>query len=169
MDLLNILILLLAIFFFFISWTYFLGAPWIPSSISTVHRMLRLAEVRPGDIVYDLGSGDGRVLIAAVRYFGARAVGIEIDPIRYLITRIKISVMGLQDKAQVILGNLFSEDLSNADVIVVYLSQDANLRLSKKLMKELKPGTKIVSHTFKFLCFKEFKNKDESQIYLYRS
>ncbi len=165
----NIIIILSVLGFLFIAWTHYLGAPWIPSSSSTVHRMLQLARVKPGDTVYDLGSGDGRILIEAARHFGARAVGIEIDPIRYLLTKAKISFLGLQDRVQIILGNFFNQDLSDANVVVVYLSQDANMKLSKKLIKELKPGTRIVSHTFIFPCFEEIENENNSSIYLYKS
>ena len=82
--------------------------------------MLKIAKIKPGDVVYDLGSGDGRILLEAARHFGARAVGIEIDPLRYIITKIKIHVLNLQDSVQIIWGNFFKQDLSNADIIIVY-------------------------------------------------
>ena len=157
------------IFFLFITWTHFFGAPWIPTSSSTVLKILRIAQIRPGDVVYDLGSGDGRILIEAARHFGAKAVGIEIDPLRYIITKIKIYVLHLQDRVQIIRGNFFKQDLSNADIIIVYLSQDTNMKLSEKLLRELKSGTRIVSHTFTFCCFEELETGEDLPIYLYKS
>jgi len=157
------------LFFLFIAWTHFFGAAWIPTSSSTVLKMLRIAQIRPGDVVYDLGSGDGRILIEAARHFGAKAVGIEIDPLRYIITKIKIYVLHLQDRVQIIRGNFFRQDLSNADIIIVYLSQDTNMKLSEKLLRELKSGTRIVSHTFTFCCFEELETGEDLPIYLYKS
>jgi cyclopropane fatty-acyl-phospholipid synthase-like methyltransferase len=162
-------IIISIIFFLFIAWTHFLGAPWIPTSSSSVKKMLKIAKIKPGDIVYDLGSGDGRVLIESARHFGAKAVGIEIDPLRYIITKIKIHFLHLQDDVRIIWGNFFKHDLSDADIIIVYLSQDANMKLSEKLSRELKPGTRIVSHTFTFCCFEEIKTGEDSPIYLYKS
>lgn len=162
-------IILSIIFFLFIAWTHFFGAPWIPTSSSSVRKMLKIAKIKPGDIVYDLGSGDGRILIEAARRFGARAVGVEIDPLRYIITKIKIHVLNLQDSVQIIWGDFFKQDLSNADIIIVYLSQDANMKLSEKLSRELKSGTRIVSHTFTFCCFEEIETGEDSPIYLYKS
>jgi precorrin-6B methylase 2 len=162
-------IIISILFFLFIAWTHFFGAPWIPTSSSSVRKMLRIAQIRPGDVVYDLGSGDGRILIEAARHFGAKTVGIEIDPLRYIITKIKINVLHLQDSAQVIWGNFYRQDLSDADIVIVYLSQDANMKLSEKFIGELKPGTRIVSHTFTFSCFEELETGEDSPIYLYKS
>ncbi len=126
------------------------GAPWVPSSLRTVQRMLRLAGVQLGETVYDLGSGDGRVLIIAAREFGARAVGIEIDSLRYLWTRLLIARLGLGDRVSVRHANFFNVDLGDADVVTLYLLQDTNNRLRPKLLRELRPGARVVSHTFTF-------------------
>jgi SAM-dependent methyltransferase len=151
-----------------IAWSGVAGAPWLPSAQHRVRRMLELAEVQPGDVVYDLGSGDGRVLLTAIREFGARAVGIEIDPLRCLWTRRRLAGRGLSDRAHVIWGNFFHEDLSEADVVIVYLRQDTNNRLMDKLWHELKPGTRVVSNTFIFPGWTvETIDKDE-HLYLYR-
>lgn len=164
-----LLFIIAVIFFLLIAWTHFLGAPWVPTSKSSVRKMLEIAKVKKGDVIYDLGSGDGRVIIEAARHFGVKAVGIEIDPFRYIITKIKIRILHLQEDVKVIWGNFFKHDISNADVIIVYLSQDANMKLSKKLVLELKPGVRIISHVFPFFCFEEVKTGVDLPIYLYKT
>lgn len=126
----------------------FTGAPWTPTPFSTVRRMLRLANVQPGETVYDLGSGDGRVLWVAAREFGAWAVGVEIDPLRFAWTRLAIKLLGLGERVRVSRANLFDVDLSGADVVVLYLLPKANGRLAPKLLRELRPGARVVSHAF---------------------
>ena len=116
----------------------------------TVRAMLTLAEVKPGDVVYDLGCGDGRVIVTAAREFGARAVGIELDPLRFLFCRARIGLMGLKGRVSVRLGDFFKQDLSGADVVTCYLLQETNKELAAKLRTELRPGTRIVSNTFTF-------------------
>ncbi len=126
----------------------FWGAQFVPTPFDTVRRMLRLANVQPGEAVYDLGSGDGRVLWVATREFGARAVGVEIDPLRFAWTRLAIKLLGLGERVRVLRANLFDADLSGADVVVLYLLPTANSRLAPKLLRELRPGARVVSHAF---------------------
>ena len=97
-----------------IVWTHFWGAPWVPTSRALVHNMLTIAEVEPGDVVYDLGCGDGRVIITAARRFGAQAVGIEIDPLRYVWCQLLITLLRLRKRVKVFFGDFFSQDLSDA-------------------------------------------------------
>jgi SAM-dependent methyltransferase len=151
-----------------IAWSGIAGAPWLPSARHRVRRMLELAEVQPDDVVYDLGSGDGRVLLTAARDFGARAVGIEIDPLRCLWTRKRLAAQGLGDRTRVIWGNFFTENLSEADVVTVYLRQDTNNRLMDKLWRELRPGTRVVSNTFIFPGWEVETIDREEHLYLYR-
>jgi predicted RNA methylase len=132
-------------------WTQFWGAPWIPSSMHAVHQLLTLADVQPDDVVYDLGCGDGRIIITAARQYGARAVGIEIDPLRYLWCQLVITLLGLRDRVTLIYGSFFAQDLSGADVVICYLLQDTNLRLQSKFNRELRSGTRVASQTFTFL------------------
>jgi len=159
---------LLAIFILMISisWTNRRGAPWVPSSMSRVHKMLTLAEVRPGDLVYDLGCGDGRVLLAAARRYGARAVGIEIDPLRYLWCQFLITVLGLRGRVRIIFGDFFSQDLSQADVVTCYLLQDTNRRLEGKFTRELRPGTRVVSNYFDFPGLYKVRQEEKTSLYL---
>jgi predicted RNA methylase len=151
-----------------IVWPGLAGAPWLPSRRRDVRRMLKLAEVEAEDVVYDLGSGDGRVLIAAARDFEARAVGIEIEPLKYLWTKLRLRWSGVSDRARVVWGNFFSEDLSGADVVIVYLRQDTNNRLMHKLWHELRPGTRVVTNTFIFPGWEVVRMDPEAHLFLYR-
>lgn len=151
-----------------ILWPARIGAPWIATTHTKVRRILELAEVKPADTVYDLGCGDGRVLLMAARRFGARAVGIEIDPLRYAWSKLIMRVFGVQDQVKVIWGNLFAEDLSSADVVVVYLLQHSNIKLMRKLWDELAPGTRVVSNVFIFPGWEVVHIDKEYHLYLYR-
>jgi SAM-dependent methyltransferase len=122
---------------------------YVASHSDTVHDMLWLAEVGPEDIVYDLGSGDGRICIAAVRGFDAkRAVGIELDPALVAEARQKAKEAGVEDRVAFIEGDLFEADFSEATVVALYLGLGPNLRLRPKLFRSLKPGARVVSHQF---------------------
>jgi SAM-dependent methyltransferase len=149
-------------------WTAPAGAPWLPTSRKHVRRMLTLAGVQPGEVVYDLGSGDGRVLFIATREFGARAVGIELDPLRYLWTQVRITLLGLQGQVRVIRGNFFTQDISEADVVTVYLLPKTNIRLRRKLWDELHPGARIVSSVFIFPGIAPAHIDKEAHLYLYK-
>jgi SAM-dependent methyltransferase len=149
-------------------WTSTRGAPWVPTHREIVDRMLRMAGVKPGETVYDLGCGDGRVLVAAARRFGARAVGVELDLGRYLWSLLVVTATGLLGRVRVIRGDLFKVDLSPADVVFCYLLQETNERLKDKLRKELRPGARIVSNTFHFSGLPLARMDDELKLYLYR-
>jgi ribosomal protein L11 methylase PrmA len=110
--------------------------------------MLQMAEVKPGEVVYDLGCGDGRVLIIAVQEFGARGVGIEIDLLRYRVARWRVRKLGLEDQIELIQGSFHQHDIASADVVTIYLVQRMINRLAPKLVRELRPGVRIVSNTF---------------------
>ena len=148
-------------------WTNFRGAPWVPTPISMVNKMLTLAEVGPGDVLYDLGCGDGRTLILAVKKYGATAVGIEIDPLRYLWCQFLITVLGLRSQIKVLYGDFFKHDLSNADVITCYLLQDTNRKLEEKFNRELRSGTRLVSNTFLFFKMPMVKQDGTALLYIY--
>ncbi|SPE24996.1 conserved exported hypothetical protein [Candidatus Sulfopaludibacter sp. SbA3] len=121
--------------------------PNIPTPQGIVERMLDMAHVKPGEMVYDLGSGDGRVLITAVRKFGARAVGIEIDPDLCEKARRKVQSLGLADRISVIHGSALRTDLSPADVVTMYFLTLSNEKLRPNLEK-MRPGTRVVSFQF---------------------
>lgn len=121
---------------------------YVPTPHDVVREMLAAVKVGPGDIVYDLGSGDGRIPIAAVKDFGAaRAVGIELDPQRVAEARASATSAGVADRVEFVLQDLFEADLSDATVVAMYLLPRLNARLQPRL-RELKPGTRIVSHNY---------------------
>ena len=120
-----------------------LDVAYVPTPKGIVRRMLRLARVRRGEMVFDLGAGDGRILIEAVRAFGARATGVEVDPER--LTRIQERLTATSTEAKVIRGDLMAVNVSSADVIAIYLSASVNTKLAPKLRNELKAGARVVS------------------------
>ena len=121
--------------------------PFVPTPEAVVDEMLALAKVGPGDVVYDLGSGDGRIVIAAAKQ-GARAVGIDIDPQRIREARSNARQAGVADRVEFRQGDLFESDISEASVVTLYLLTAVNRQLRPKLLSELKPGTRVVSHAF---------------------
>lgn len=149
-------------------WTSANGAPWVPTKLRTVRRLLEMVQVRAGETVYDLGSGDGRVLIVAARGFGARGVGIELDPVRVLWTRLFVLLLGLRKKVEVRQGNFFTQDFRDADVVVCYLLTSTNRRLGDKLIEDLRPGTRVISNAFPFPDWELVEEDLEHRIYLYR-
>jgi hypothetical protein len=144
-----------------------LGAPWAPTSGRIVRKMLELSNVGPDDLLIDLGSGDGRIIVQASRKFQSRSIGIEINPFWVLWTRLKLTVFGLRGKAKAVWGNLFNLDLSDADVVTLYLHQGTNDKLREKLEHDLKPGARVVSHVFTFKGWNVTKTDEADHIYLY--
>jgi SAM-dependent methyltransferase len=119
-----------------------------PTTQPVVHEMLDLARVTSADVVYDLGSGDGRIVVLAAQDYGAKGVGIELDPKLVASSRQVAKEAGLEDKVTFIEGDLFTADISGATVVTLYLSTSVNRELEPKLRSELRPGTRIVSHQF---------------------
>ena len=150
-----------------ISWTNLFGAPWVPSRMDVVHKMLAIANVKKGDVIYDLGCGDGRTIVTAARKYGARAVGIEVDPLRYLWCQILITFLGLRERVKVLYGDIFNQDFSEADVVICYLLQSTNNRLENNLLEQLKPGTRVVSNSFTFPGLHLVNFDEESKLYCY--
>jgi len=150
---------LIAIFFIGLSAYFFAySAIFIPLPRSTVKKILRLAKVSKKDVVYDLGCGDGRVVIEAAR-MGAKAVGIENNPLLYCMCKRNVEKSNLANRIKIIHGNFFKKDLHDATVVVAYLTQKVNDCLQPKLERELRAGTKVVSadHTFKWKEIKRIK------------
>jgi ribosomal protein L11 methylase PrmA len=121
--------------------------PFVPSPQVVVDKMVELAGVKKGDVVYDLGSGDGRIVIAAAKK-GARAVGFEIDPELVGESRANIKKAGVEDSAEIRNQDILTVDLSPASVVTMYLLPDVNLKLKPNLLSQLKPGSRVVSHSF---------------------
>lgn len=122
--------------------------PYVGTPTEIVERMLRLAEVSEGDVVYDLGSGDGRIVITAAEQFGARGVGIEIDPERIEETRENAEEAGVADQVEFRQGDFFEADFSGATVVTLYLLPDVNRKLRPRLFEQLNAGDRVVSHSF---------------------
>jgi SAM-dependent methyltransferase len=123
-------------------------APYVPTPNNVVEAMLRLANVGKNDVVYDLGCGDGRIVITAALKYGARGVGVDIDPRRIKESNENARKAGVTDRVKFLQQDLFKINLSEATVVTLYLLPEMNLRLRPKLLRELKPGARIVSHAF---------------------
>ena len=121
------------------------GVPWVPTREKRIRKALQLAELQPGDTLYDLGAGDGRVLLMAAQEFGANALGIEIGPVQCSLGWLRIWFSGSRHKAWVRCGDFYKADIQDADVVFVYLTSTQTTRLAKKLEQELRPGARVVS------------------------
>ena len=119
-----------------------------PTPQPIVEDLLKMADVNRNDVVYDLGCGDGRFVITAAKKYGARGIGIDIDPERIKDSNRNAQIAGVQDKVKFIEGDLFESDFREATVVALYLLPDLNMQLRPKLLQELKPGTRVVSHEF---------------------
>jgi len=122
--------------------------PYVPTPEAVVEEMLKMAAVTKDDVVYDLGCGDGRIVITAARKYGARGVGYDLNPQRINESNANAVKAGVTDRVRFVQGDLFQADLSEATVVTLYLLPDVNLKLRPKLFAELKPGTRVVSHNY---------------------
>jgi SAM-dependent methyltransferase len=122
--------------------------PFVPTTEEAVQAMLKLADVKSTDVVYDLGCGDGRIVIAANKNFGAKAVGIDINPVRIKEAMENAKKEGVEGKVKFVEADLFEADIHEATVVTLFLLSSVNLKLRPKLLADLKPGTRIVSNTF---------------------
>jgi len=125
-----------------------LDVPFVPTPEEVVAEMIKLAKVTKNDVIYDLGSGDGRIVIAAVKQTGARGVGVDIDPRRIEEANENAIKAGVADRVKFVQQDLFKADIKPATVVTLYLLPDINLRLLPKLLSELRPGARIISHNF---------------------
>jgi hypothetical protein len=122
--------------------------PYVSTPQVVVEEMLRLAAVRTDDFLVDLGCGDGRLAVTAASHFGARALGVDLDPGRIAESRANAKAAGVTGRVEFVQGNLFEQDIARASVVTLYLLPDINLRLRPKLLQALRPGTRVVSHAF---------------------
>lgn len=144
------------------------GAVWLPTPAKDIDNLLKSAGLKEGDVLYDLGCGDGRVLIHAAREFGARGVGVDINPLKTFIARMRVKFAGLDDKIRIVTGPAGSIDLRDADVVFCYLSHQANDRLEKKFLSELKESAVIVSYHFMIRGFKPSSVYDKGKGFIYK-
>jgi len=142
-------------------------APWWKTNEETARAACKLANISSKDTVYELGSGDGTFLMIAAKEFGAKGVGIEIDPLRYLFSKVRFKINGLSKKVKIIKKNFHEINISDATAIFVYLVPKALGRLRPKLLKELKRGTLLVSYRYKINLPLVVYDKT-SNIYLYK-
>jgi SAM-dependent methyltransferase len=119
---------------------------YVPTTMEIVERMLDVANVGPLDVVYDLGCGDGRIVIAAAKKYGARGVGVDLDPARIREARANAKKAGVEQLVRFEVGDMFKTDLTAATVVTLYLLPELNRRLKPKLFAELRPGARVVSH-----------------------
>lgn len=143
---------------------------FVPTPNKVVDRMLEMVKVTAKDLVYDLGCGDGRIVITAAKRYGARGVGIDIDPERIKEATANAKAAGVADKVKFIEGDLFETDISAATVVTLYLLTSLNLKLKPKLLNDLKPGTRVVSHAFDMGDWKPEQEDyvEGSNVYMWR-
>jgi len=147
-------------------------SPYVASPAKAVDLMLEMAKIKPGETVYDLGSGDGRIVIAAAEKYKAKAMGIEISPKLVASATAEIERAKLTDQARVIQGDVFEADLTGADVVTIYLDTQSNAKLKPRLEKFLKHGARVVSYDYpvpgwKATRIEKIEGRREHPIYLY--
>jgi SAM-dependent methyltransferase len=146
-----------------------INTPYVTSPSQIVDAMLELAGVKNNDVVYDLGCGDGRIVISAAKKYGARGVGIDINPDRIEEARVNARAAGVDGKVVFETEDLFESDIRDATVVAVYLLPEVNIRLRPRLLRELRPGTRVVSHSFAMGDWKPDKEivVDGDHVYLW--
>lgn len=141
-------------------------APWWRTDKKTAEAICKLVKVNKKDTIYDLGCGDGELILLAVKKYGASAVGIEIDPARYLYTKIRVIINKLNSRIKLKRKNFFKENISGASIVVVYLVPKTLDKLKVKFLQELKPGTRIVSYKYEMdLPLVAFDKKNDVRVY----
>ncbi len=142
-----------------------LEVPYVPTPYDVVEEMLRIADVGKDDVVYDLGCGDGRIIIMAAEKMGARGVGVDIDPQRIKESRENAIKAKVKDRVRFLQKDLFEANISKATVVTLYLTSDVNLKVRPKLLRELKPGTRVVSNDFDMEEWEPDKTSDVTSDY----
>jgi len=134
--------------------------PYVPTPQAVVDRMLELAQVKKGDVVYDLGSGDGRIVVTAAKKYGVKAIGFEIDPQRIKESHENIKKAGVENLVEIRQQDIRTVDLSQASVLTMYLLPEVNLMIRPNIWKQMKPGSRIVSHDFDMGDWKPLKTEE---------
>lgn len=134
--------------------------------MKAVRKMLELAELKEDDKLYDLGSGDGRIVIEAAKRYGVRGVGVEADLLRVAVSRLIVRLKGMQELVTIVHGNFFSESFAEASVVTLFLRQKTNRKLKQRLL-ELRDGTRIVTYTWTFEGWTPALSDEREKVYLY--
>lgn len=142
-------------------------APWNTTSWQKVQRMLELSKLQPGETVYDLGAGDGRIVIVAAKKFNARAIGVEIDFLRCALTKLLIRLNGQAKQVTIIHGDMFEQDIRDADVVTLFLIPKTMEPIQQMLETQLKPGARVVSHRFALPGWQPVTYSELDDVYLY--
>jgi SAM-dependent methyltransferase len=165
---LTLVLVALAILTYFVYASFVFGAGYQPTPRRAVRLMLRWAEVGPADTVYDLGAGTGAIVFRAARICRARVVGVEVEPLRFLVLLLRRRLGPFGDRIQLVWGNLFHLDFRAATVVTAFLWPGAMERLRPKLERELQPGARLVSHCHKVPGWRVTHYDRETDVYLYR-
>lgn len=145
----------------------FYGPPSVPTKVSRIRKALELANLKPDEVLYDLGSGDGRVLILAAREFGAQAVGIEIGPVQRLFSWLNALRSGVRHKVRIEAGNYYRSNLHAADVVFLYATSKEVAKLAPHLEKQMKPGARLISISADFPEWEPSTFDDRELIFVY--
>ncbi|HSV32200.1 MAG TPA: class I SAM-dependent methyltransferase [Atribacteraceae bacterium] len=164
---LGLVVVILFLFFWWIFPLFFHGIPWQPTDMKRVRRMLEMAKPNPNELLVDLGCGDGRICIEAARRFGIRAIGYEINPWLYLLARLRIFFSGVSHRVRVELRDIHQVDLSQVNIVTLFLFQHVNDRLEKKLSEELPSGSRVVSYIWIFKGWQPAEIDRVLRLYLY--
>ena len=170
-------LLVLVAFFFFII-LFIIGLLWVlvpamyglpsrPTHPNRIRKALQLANLKPDEILYDLGSGDGRVLVIAAREFGAKAVGIEIGPVQRLVSRVAARNNGVSDRVRIEAGDFYKSDVRNADVVFLYATSTEVAKLSSHLESQMKPRSRVVSISADFPEWEPSQFDEDKLIFVY--
>ena len=145
----------------------FCGLPSVPTKQERIRKALKLVNLQPDETLYDLGAGDGRVLIIAAREFNAKAIGIEVGPVQCALIYLRVAASGFGNKIQIMWGNYLKTDLSQADVVFVYATSKEVMRLAPYLEKQMKPGSRLVSISADFPEWQPFTIDEYELIFVY--
>jgi precorrin-6B methylase 2 len=163
---LSLLIILLALLWILVPTFY--GLPPVPTRPERIRKALQLVRLQPDEVLYDLGAGDGRVLLLAAQEFGANAVGLEVGPVQCALIWLRIAANGLRNRIQVKWANFYTADLQEADVLFVYATSKEVKKLAPYLEKQLKPGTRVVSISADFPEWEPASFDERDLIFVYQ-
>ena len=146
---------------------FFYRLPWVPTAKDRARKALQMAKLQPGETFYDLGAGDGRILLLAAEEFGAQAIGVEASPLQYLFTAARCHFSGIKPKIQVRRENFYKADFSDADVVFAYMTPDHAIRFQDRFVTQLKPGARVVMIAFDFPDWMPSDVDQDELIYMY--